>query len=98
MSQGHPDHGHFAFEYLQQHFDAVLAKLPAGPFSSMLPRIGQDFCDAQSRDEIKVFFEPRQQKMMGAPREVAHVIEEIDQCIALRTDQQASVSEFLKQF
>jgi alanyl aminopeptidase len=98
MSQGYPDHGHFAFEYMQHHFDTILAKLPGGPFSSMLPRVGQDFCDSQSRAGVKAFFEPREQKMMGSPREVAHVIEEIDQCIALKTAQQGSVSEFLKQF
>jgi alanyl aminopeptidase len=64
----------------------------------MLPRVGQNFCDAQSRDKIRTFFEPREQKMIGSPREVAHVIEEIDQCIAVKAAQQESVSEFLKQF
>src|SRR4051812_27748420 len=49
------------FEFLKAHFDQVVSQVPAGMFSLLaeLPKVGEGFCDAQSRSDLKTYFEPR---------------------------------------
>jgi alanyl aminopeptidase len=93
-SQGH----RARFEFLKAHFDRIVELLGDSPFSgkSQLPRVGAGFCDAQEKMELQRFFEQRVDKLLGAPRVLAHVLEGIDQCIAIKSVQEPSVTAFLQ--
>jgi alanyl aminopeptidase len=86
------------FDFLQAHFDQMLQLLGDSTFSgrSRLPNTGLGFCDSQSRKELQSYFEPRLKQLLGAPRVLAHVLEGIDQCIAIKDAQEPSVTAFLK--
>jgi alanyl aminopeptidase len=89
------------FRFLKAHYDQIVKDRPTGggmDFGGMLPRTGQSYCDAQSRDELKGFFEPRVDKLMGAPRTLSQVLESIDVCIAQKKAEQPSVEVFLKKY
>jgi alanyl aminopeptidase len=89
------------FEFVKEHFDEIAAKRPTGggfDFGALLPRVGQSFCDAESRDELKNFFEPRVSKFVGAPRTLSQVLEGINVCIAEKAAQEPSVVAFLKKY
>ncbi|HZQ53704.1 MAG TPA: M1 family metallopeptidase [Bryobacteraceae bacterium] len=89
------------FEFVKEHFDEIAAKRPTGggfDFGALLPRVGQSFCDAESRDELKDFFEPRVNKFIGAPRTLSQVLEGINVCIAEKAAQEPSVVAFLKKY
>jgi alanyl aminopeptidase len=86
------------FEFLKAHFDQIVSQLPNGPFpaTSQLPYVGSGFCDTQSKADLKAYFEPRLEKLNGAPRILAQVLESIDQCIAVKAVQEPNVAAFLK--
>ena len=88
-------------EFLKAHWDEVVAKMPTGggfDFGAVLPQVGDSFCDAKSRAELKDFFEPRVSKFVGAPRTLDQVLEEIDLCIARRDVNQPEIIDFLKSY
>jgi cytosol alanyl aminopeptidase len=88
-------------EFLKAHFDEVVAKMPSGggfDFGAVLPQVGDSFCDAKSKAELKEFFEPRVGKFVGAPRTLDQVLEEIDLCIARKQAKQPDVIAFLKNY
>jgi alanyl aminopeptidase len=90
-----------AFEFLQAHWDQVIAKMPTGggfDFGAVLPQVGESYCDAASRDELESYFQPRVDKFVGAPRALAQVVEGIDLCIAEKAAQGPGVAAFLKQY
>ena len=88
-----------AFEFVSAHFDELMRGHPSIfglDFGSFLPRVGESFCDANSRDDLHGFFGPRLEKYTGARRALAQVLEGIDLCIANKRSQQESVIAFLK--
>ena len=88
-------------KFLEAHYDEVLAKRPTGggfDFGSVLPRVGSSFCDAQSKEELKSFFEPRVDKLLGARRALDQTLEGIDDCIAYRSAQLPSLESFLQKY
>ena len=86
------------FEFVKTHFDQIVELLGDSMFSGrgQLPNVGLGFCDAQSKSELQSFFEPRLGQLVGAPRVLAHVLEGIDQCIAIKAEQEPSVTSFLE--
>jgi alanyl aminopeptidase len=92
---------HMPFEFMRAHYDEILKDRPTGggfDFGGILPRVGQSYCDAQSRDALKDFFEPRVDKLTGAPRTLSQVLEGIDVCIAQKKAEQPSVEAFLRKY
>ncbi len=90
-----------AFHFVEKNWDEMLAKMPSGgafDLGSFLPRVGAGFCDAASRDELKAFFVPRLDKLLGAPRALDQVVEGIDLCAAGRAAQGPSVEAFLRRY
>jgi alanyl aminopeptidase len=99
--QGWAKTRHMPFEFLRAHYDEILKDRPTGggfDFGGILPRVGQSYCDAPSRDALKAFFEPRVDKLTGAPRTLSQVLEGIDVCIAQRKAEQPSVEAFLRKY
>jgi cytosol alanyl aminopeptidase len=86
-----------AFDFVEQNYDALVARLPKGMFSpvSYLPFVGAAQCSPESRRETEAFFRPRLAAVEGSARTLAQALERADQCIALRAAQRASVTAFL---
>jgi alanyl aminopeptidase len=92
---------HMPFHFLKAHYEQIVKDRPTGggsDFGGLLPRVGQSYCDTQSRDALKDFFEPRVDQLMGAPRTLSQVLESIDVCIAEKKAEQPSVEAFLKKY
>jgi alanyl aminopeptidase len=90
-----------AFEFVRAHFDRIMTGSPSifgFDLAEYLPQVGASFCDAQSRNELRSFFEPLEQKYPGMTRPLAQVTERIDLCIAKKADQEGSVKSFLRKY
>jgi alanyl aminopeptidase len=90
-----------ALEFLKAHYNEILAKRPTGggfDFGSELPFVGRSYCDSALKAELKDFFEPRADKLLGARRTLNQVLEAIDVCIAETAEQTPSVEAFLKNY
>ncbi len=88
-----------AFDFMKEHIDKLAAQRPLGggdDAGAGFVRVGYSFCDEQSEQELKSFFEPEVEKFVGAPRMLAQTLERINSCIANKSAQQASVEEFLR--
>jgi alanyl aminopeptidase len=99
--QGSANTRHMPFDFLKAHYDQILKERPTGggfDFGGALPRVGQSYCNAESRDALKEFFKPRVDKLTGAPRTLSQVLESIDVCIAQKKAEQPSVDAFLKKY
>ena len=97
----YPATRNMAFDFMKAHFDQISKMRATGGGSDMgaqFPRVGALFCDAQSRDGLKSFFEPKTAEFTGAPRVLAQVIERVDACIADKAKQEGSVATFLQGF
>jgi hypothetical protein len=83
-----------AFDFLKAHYDALVARLPAGEMSPVpyLPWVGARLC---SRPEIESFFKGRSAAVPGAPRVLDQVLESVDQCAARKQAQQPGLSAYL---
>jgi alanyl aminopeptidase len=89
------------FEFIKAHYDEILAKRPPigiFDYSSSFPIVGSSFCDAQSRAELKDFFDPRVDKLLGARHTLNETLEGIDICIATREAQLPSLEAFLSKY
>ena len=88
-------------EFLKAHYQEIVSKRPTGggfDFGSVLPQVGDSYCDVQSKSELQSFFEPRVDKFVGAPRALKQVLEGIDVCIAEKAAQEPSVAAFLEKY
>lgn len=95
--QGSAESRNVPFRFLQAHYEAVVKLVGDDLFAgkSELPMVGQEFCDATSKSELKSFFDPQLPELTGATRTLAQVVESIDQCIAIKERQEPSVTSFL---
>lgn len=99
--QGSAKTRHMPFDFLKAHYDEILKDRPTGggfDFGGALPRVGQSYCDAHSRDALQDFFESRVDRLTGAPRTLSQVLENIDICIAQKTAEQSSIEAFLRKY
>ena len=86
-----------AWKFMTENYDAIISKMPRES-TGFTPYFGSGFCDAGRRREVDDFFKNRVEKLPGGPRNLAHVLETIDLCIAARAAQEASVREFLAKY
>jgi alanyl aminopeptidase len=89
------------FEFMKTHYDEILAKRPTGggsDFAALFPLAGASFCDAQSEEELKTFFEPRVDRLLGARHTLDETLEGIDVCIATRAAELESLEAFLRKY
>jgi alanyl aminopeptidase len=97
--QGNSGTRKIAFDFMKDNFDQLAAKRPVGggaDAGARFVRVGSSYCDEQSANELKSFFEPRIRQFVGAPRLLAQTLEEVHACIAEKQKQEPSVEEFLK--
>ncbi|HEY3940794.1 MAG TPA: M1 family metallopeptidase [Bryobacteraceae bacterium] len=99
--QGFAETRKIPLTFLKAHYDEILAKRPTGggfDFAAELPRVGQSYCDAQSKQELESFFEPRIANLLGGSRMLSQTLERIDVCIATKAAQEPSVDAFLRKY
>jgi alanyl aminopeptidase len=87
-----------AFDFLKANYDALVARLPQGQMSPVpyLPWVGANLCAADTRQEVEGFFAKRNASVLGGPRVLAQALEVVDQCVALKGSQQASLAAYLE--
>ena len=88
-------------EFVMSRYDELIAKLPSrrhlhsGILSAEGRRVG---CSERERAQAEAFFKPRVEKITGAPRNLANVLESIHLCEARMQAQSAGVAEFLRRY
>ncbi len=90
-----------SFEFMKAHFEQLAKERPTGggfDAGALFPRVGSEFCDANSKAELEQFFRPRAAQFSGAPRALDQVLESIDVCVATKQEQEPGVAAFLKNF
>ena len=89
------------FEFVKANFDQLMKGNPSifgFSFGARLPNVGRNFCDAESRKQLRDYFDPLAAKYDGAPRNLAQALEGVDLCIARVAAQRPGVSEFLAKY
>lgn len=92
-----PEGRDVSYAFVKAHFDELLAKMPSFEADALLYP-GQKYCDPAHRRDVVSFFTPKAQQITGGVKELAHVVEMIDSCIAIRERQQASAAAFLQRY
>lgn len=84
-----------SFTFMKENYDAIVARLP-GEVAAFTPRFGEPFCSEPGRAQVEAFFKDRVEKLTGAPRTLAQVLESIKLCSVQRDLHAASLAAFLK--
>ncbi len=86
-----------AYEFVKQHFDTLVEKLPRDA-GSYLPYVGVSMCDEPSRADVESFFKDRATHFTGGPRLLSQALEAMRLCIAFKKTQSPSVASFFASF
>ncbi len=87
-----------AFDFVVANRERITARLPEGMLSpaGYLPLVAAGLCTARERREVALVFAPPAVAAVTSPRVLAQALERIDQCVAAREGQQASLDAFLE--
>ncbi len=99
--QGQESTRKLALEFMKAHIEQLTKNRPTGggfDAFAVFPRVGQSYCDAQSKSELESFFKPLVGQYTGAPRALNQVLESIDVCIAQKQAQEPSMVAFLQKY
>ncbi len=83
-----------AWRWFREHFQGLVERL-GWERLGWSPWLGSTRCRAEAAEELRTFFEPRVDRMPGAPRNLAGAVESIQLCAALRAHLDAQASEAL---
>jgi alanyl aminopeptidase len=72
------------WKWLQPHYDAYRARLPAFRRGYMPKTFAEGRCSAGEADELSTFFAPRIKDLVGGDRGLGQTLETIRQCASLR--------------
>lgn len=89
-----PERREAAWEWLQEHFSALVEKLPPG-YAGYLPTTMSGACDASSAEAVSAFFGGRVDELPGGPRNLAATVEEIGLCQARADAQREAIVNWL---
>jgi alanyl aminopeptidase len=84
-----------AFDFARANYVALAGRIPSD-WVSFFPWMATGFCDGERRAETEAFYRDRMARVDGGPRSLDQALEAMDQCIARRQAQQASVARFLE--
>ena len=87
-------HRQYALQWLLNNGEAFLNRF-SDITSSMVITYGNAFCDKDSGDKIETYFKSVQNNIVGAPRKIAEMVEQINHCMVLRNIQQHGFKEAL---
>ena len=77
-----------AWQWLRDHYDAVVARLPKHHGGAALVSTGQVFCDEAHAAEMEAFFGPKIEGIEGGPRTLATTLEGVRLCAKRRALQE----------
>src|SRR5262249_5202262 len=83
-----------AFKWLRDHYAEVASKIPE-EFQASLPNYARG-CDAQRIAIAKAFFSEPAHKVQGTEKELAQVVEAVDDCVGLRGREGPAVGAYLR--
>lgn len=89
------------WEFVQQNFDRINSVLPSArgvPFGALLPLVATGFCDAQHKQQVESFFQPRMASLPGGARYLANTIERIRLCSARAVLIKPAIVELLNKY
>ncbi len=90
-----PETTQSAWAWLKQDATAIMPQL-ADDKQAGLPYVASSFCSSAARADVLAFFTPaRLADMRGATRSLAQVLDEIDQCIALKSRYDPGIAAYL---
>jgi alanyl aminopeptidase len=92
----HLETSSLVFDYLKQHYDAVVAALPGDVLFSYLPMLAEGFDTSERQKEVESFFSDKDVRLTGGPRIIAQVVEMIHLNQAFNEAQIPSLVQFLK--
>ena len=72
------------WQWLQAHYEAYRARLPAFRRGYMPKTFAEGRCSGEEADEISAFFAPRIKDLVGGDRGLGQTLETIRQCASLR--------------
>ena len=91
---GNPDGEKLAWDFIRQHWSEI--EKAGGPFASaQVVAATSTFCDAASRDQVTEFFAAH--RIAAAERTYKQSIERINNCIALKQQQEPQLASWLGQ-
>jgi alanyl aminopeptidase len=83
-----------AYAWLIEHFDAVVARLGKDN-AGALPHLSQGACSADRVAQVRDFFAPRVESLVGGPRALQQSLERIELCTAFAAASKASAASYL---
>jgi alanyl aminopeptidase len=83
-----------AWQWLKDHYDAVVQRLPRHHSGVALVSSTRPYCDDEHAKDIEAFFTPKIDSIEGGPRTLASTLEDIRLCAARRKAQEPSAREF----
>ncbi|MBZ4421034.1 M1 family metallopeptidase [Myxococcus sp. RHSTA-1-4] len=86
-----------AFDFLREHFQLLLQRLPRDTAAWLL-NTGGAFCDAGDRQRVAGFFAPHAARIEGGERVLAQALERVDLCIAQREALRPGLERFLGRY
>jgi alanyl aminopeptidase len=86
----------FTYDYLKQHYDAMVAALPGDSLFWYLPNAAEGFDTVERQEDVESFFRDKDPKITGGPRIVSQVLERIHLNQAFKKAQVPGLIEFLK--
>ncbi|MBL8924188.1 MAG: ERAP1-like C-terminal domain-containing protein [Myxococcaceae bacterium] len=84
-----------ALAFVQQHWDAIVPRLPQDGAASLVWLAG-GVCTAPERDAARAFFDGRSTKYLGGPRSFALAMESVELCLAYRARHRPSAVAFFE--
>jgi hypothetical protein len=84
------------YDYLKQHYDAVVSALPGDSMFEYLPMTAGGFDTPDRQSDVESFFKDKDVRLTGGPRIIAQVSESIHLNHAFKEAQLPSLIEFLK--
>ena len=81
------------WNYVKEHWPSLTANLPAFAAGTLVESAG-DVCDAASRDEVESFLASHQ--VPASQRTIQHTEERMNQCVDLRSRQEAGLASWLQ--
>ncbi len=83
-----------AWQWLKDHYDAVVQRLPRHHSGVALVSSTRPYCDEEHAKDVEAFFTPKIDSIEGGPRTLAGTLEDIRLCAAKRKAQEPSAREF----
>ena len=88
-----PDMRDTAWAWVEEHYDAILTRLPKHHGGVQLISTGRAYCDEVHARDVEAFFTPKVESIEGGPRALAQALEDVRLCAARRSAQEASGRE-----